>query len=263
MFKSGNERFVCVKEGVLMEKANQIEFKVYGKYALFSDPITRVGSEKSSYMIPTYEALKGVCKSIYFKPTFEWYVDEVRIMKPIQTQSKGVRPIQMNGGNSLSYYTYLCDVEYQVKAHFEWNMHHEELAQDRNENKHYFIAKRMLERGGRRDIFLGTRECQGYVEPCVFGDGKGFYDEINEMQFGIMEHGIIYPDQYVREEEAGKLVATFWNPLMRKGVINFIRPEECTYHRVIGSGVVVRFDNDNFSGLKEFETGGDSIELDK
>ena len=33
---------------------NQIEFKVYGKYALFSDPITRVGGEKLSYPIPTY-----------------------------------------------------------------------------------------------------------------------------------------------------------------------------------------------------------------
>ena len=28
---------------------NQIEFRVYGKYALFSDPITRMGGEKLSY----------------------------------------------------------------------------------------------------------------------------------------------------------------------------------------------------------------------
>ena len=33
---------------------NQIEFKVYGKYALFSDPLTRIGGEKCSYQIPTY-----------------------------------------------------------------------------------------------------------------------------------------------------------------------------------------------------------------
>ena len=43
---------------------NTIEFEVYGKYALFSDPVTRVGGEKTSYHIPTYEALKGMVESI-------------------------------------------------------------------------------------------------------------------------------------------------------------------------------------------------------
>ena len=40
-------------------------------------------------------------------------------------------------------------------------------APDRNENKHYFIAKRMIERGGRRDVFLGACEYQAYVEPYI------------------------------------------------------------------------------------------------
>ena len=48
---------------------NDISFTVYGRQALFSDPITRVGGEKCSYHIPTYEALKGIAKSIYWKPT--------------------------------------------------------------------------------------------------------------------------------------------------------------------------------------------------
>lgn len=39
---------------------NTIEFEVYGTYALFSDPVMRVGGEKTSYHIPTYEALKGI-----------------------------------------------------------------------------------------------------------------------------------------------------------------------------------------------------------
>lgn len=38
---------------------NNIEFKVTGRYALFTDPLTRVGGEKCSYHVPTYEALKG------------------------------------------------------------------------------------------------------------------------------------------------------------------------------------------------------------
>ena len=51
---------------------NQIEFKVYGKYALFSDPLTRIGGEKCSYQIPTYVALKGIVKAVYWKPTLIW-----------------------------------------------------------------------------------------------------------------------------------------------------------------------------------------------
>ena len=51
-----------------MEKRNTVQFKVYGKYALFSDPITRPGGEKISYQVPTYQAMKGITESIYWKP---------------------------------------------------------------------------------------------------------------------------------------------------------------------------------------------------
>lgn len=144
---------------------NTVEFEVSGPYALFSDPVMRVGGEKCTLQIPTYEALKGVIASVYWKPTLIWYIDAARVMCPIQTEVKGIRPIKYAGGNDLSYYTYLKDCRYQVRAHFEWNENRPELAGDRNEHKHHNIAKRMIERGGRRDIFLGTRECQGYVTP--------------------------------------------------------------------------------------------------
>ena len=48
---------------------NKITFSLKARQALFTDPITRLGGEKTSYHLPTYEALKGVCKSIYWKPT--------------------------------------------------------------------------------------------------------------------------------------------------------------------------------------------------
>ena len=43
-----------------MEHPNIVTFEVFGDYALFSDPVMRVGGEKASYQIPTYEALKGI-----------------------------------------------------------------------------------------------------------------------------------------------------------------------------------------------------------
>lgn len=213
-----------------MGHRNTVEFEVTGDYALFSDPVTRVGGEKFSYQIPTYEALKGILQSCYWKPTFIWIIDEVRVMNPIQTETKGIRPIKYyNDKNDLSYYTYLKDCRYQVRAHFIWNENRPELEADRNENKHQNIAKRMIERGGRRDIFLGTRECQGYVKPCVFGEGKGAYDDIEELSFGMMYHGITYADEAYSEETKGKLSVRLWQAVMKKGIIAFPPPWECIY----------------------------------
>ena len=76
-------------------------------------------------------------------------------------------------------------MKYQVLAHFEWNENRTNLQSDRNENKHHNIARRSIEKGGRRDVFLGTRECQAYVESCKFGSGEGFYDDYGELNFGL------------------------------------------------------------------------------
>lgn len=210
-------------------RRNAIEFKVWGRYALFTDPLTRIGGEKCSYHIPTYEALKGIAKSIYWKPTLIWVIDDVRIMNRIRTQTKGTKPLKFGGGNDLSIYTFLADVTYQVRAHFEWNMHRPELAGDRNEAKHHTIARRMLERGGRQDIFLGTRDCQGYVEPCEFGSDQGHYDNAGELGYGLTFHGFGYPD----ETGENTLQARFWRPTMFDGVIHFPRPEECDIRKSI------------------------------
>lgn len=219
---------------------NEISFKVYGRYALFTDPVTKIGGEKFSYQIPTYEAIKGILKSIYWKPTFIWYVDKIRVMKPIRTQTKGVKPLVWSGGNSLAIYTFLHDVEYQVLAHFDWNYNRDELKQDRIDGKHYSIAKRMLDKGGRQDIFLGTRDCQGYVEPCIFGEGNGAYDSLDELSFGLMFHGFDYPDETGKDE----LYSRFWNATMRHGVIEFPPPKSCTVRRFVRSMKAKHFNLD-------------------
>ena len=237
-----------------MEHPNIVEFEVSGRYGLFSDPIMRVGGEKCSYQIPTYEALKGILSSVYWKPTIIWYIDKVRVMEQIQTEVKGIRPIKYFGGNELSYYTYLKNCRYQVQAHFEWNENRSELEGDRNENKHHNIAKRMIQKGGRRDIFLGARECQGYVTPCAFGDGEGAYDSLPELGFGLMYHGITYADEAYSYDTRGKMTANFWYPVMKNGVIEFPRPEDCPLHKMLKDMEIKPFgeESNNFLGLKEF-----------
>ena len=222
---------------------NFVEFQVYGDYGLFSDPLTRVGGEKFTYQVPTYEAMKGVMQSVYWKPTIIWIIDKIRVMNPIQTETKGIRPIKYNSNkNDLSYYTYLKDCRYQVKAHFIWNENRPELEEDHNENKHHNIAKRMIQKGGRRDVFLGCRECQAYVEPCTFGEGEGFYDNIEELSFGLMYHGITYPDEAYSEETKGKMTVNFWNPVMKKGIIDYCLPSECI-HKTVRNMEMKKFEN--------------------
>jgi len=236
-----------------MEKENSIEFCIKGRYALFSDPVNRAGGEKMTYQIPTYQALKGITESIYWKPTLQWVIDELRVINRIQSQSHGIRPLGYGGGNTLSIYTYLTDVEYQVKAHFEWNENRPNLAYDRNEDKHYYMAKRYLEKGGRRDIFLGTRECQGYTLPCCFGEGNGFYDDYGDVPMGVMFHGYTYPDEAVFENEKGNLTARFWSPVLENGYIKFPRPEACTIRRTVKRSKMLEFDlsSDNFKPVSD------------
>jgi len=141
-----------------------------------------------------------------------------------------MKPLNFGGGNSLAIYTYLIDVDYQVQAHFEWNLNYPELAHDRIDGKHYAMANRMVGKGGRRDIFLGTRECQAYVEPCTFGESNGFYDEDeDQLSHGVMFHGFDYPDETGEES----LSARFWEATISRGIIAYPRPETCTMRHVV------------------------------
>lgn len=243
-----------------MANPNSIEFKVSARHALFTDPLTKIGGEKCSYHIPTYEALKGITKSIYWKPTIIWVIDEMRVMKRIRTQTKGTKPLNFGGvypsernlakkeepPNTLAIYTFLADVEYQVRAHFEWNIHRPELQDDRIPAKHLAIAQRMVERGGRQDVFLGTRGCQGYVEPCVFGAGSSPYDGEGELAFGLMFHGFDYPD----ETGESKLHARFWRPTMINGGVTFKRPEDCTVRKYVRDMGIKKFGDQHLRGVE-------------
>lgn len=228
---------------------NQIAFRLWGKYGLFTDPVTKMGGEKSSYPIPTYQALKGIVESIYWKPTLTYIIDEVRIIHPIRMESKGIRPLVYNdgAGSNLAYYSYLKNPCYEVKAHFIFNAQRPDLKKDYNENKHYEILKRSLERGGRRDIFLGSRECQGYVEPCHYGEMAGAYDEVEIIEFGLMFHGFNYPDETGKEEWEVRL----WHPKMEKGIVKFISPKECSLTRPLRKMQAKEFSLENITSVDE------------
>lgn len=211
-----------------MKVRNQISFLVYGEYGLFTDPLMKVGGEKMTYQLPTISALVGVVESIYFKPSIQWIIDEVKIVNPIEMESKAIRPINYSGGNTLAQYTYLVKPAYAVRAHFEFNYNRPDLKDDFVEDKHFAIASRCLKKGGRRDVFLGTRECQAYVEPCDFDRVVGHYDDVT-LQFSPMLHSLYYPSQSGND----CIEALFWSPKMENGVLNVIKQEQCSMRKKV------------------------------
>ncbi len=85
------------------------------------------------------------------------------------------------------------------------------------------------------ETFFGTRECQAFVEPCVFGEGESYYDTMpGEVSYGFMYHGITYAEEAILEEDKDQMTVRFWRPVMKKGgIIEFTRPEDCTEKRHI------------------------------
>lgn len=206
---------------------------VEGSYALFSIPEYKSGGEKFTYTIPTREALKGIVDAIYWKPTFINVIDEVKIINEIKIENISQRLLLDNYGADLCHYTYLKDVKYLIKYHFEWS-DNKEFENDRNEYKHTEIMLRSIKKGGRRDIFLGTRECIGYVRdifdiPLIYSEYEKKQDELNNrfnsektfyensnIAFGYMFEKFIYP-----KKKNEKLKSIYSNINIQNGIINF------------------------------------------
>ena len=225
-------------------KSKPFYYRVRGEYALFTDPVSKGGGEKFTYQVPTYQALKGITEAIYWKPTLIHYISSVKIINKITTETKGIRTLLKKGGNDLNYYTYLKDVEYLVKVYFEWNLKYDNLKEDREEIKHEQILLRSLDKGGRRDIFLGSRECVAFVERITeieYCESESYYRN-ESLNFGIMFHSFIYPNE--TEEKVEQLQSTFTQIQMNNGEIEFIRPEDCSIVNELGNYVIKKFEYD-------------------
>ena len=217
---------------------NTIELEIYGASAMFTDPEKKAEGRLCSLLVPTYEAVKGILRSVYWKPTFIWIPEELRVMNRISTESYPVK-LRREGKVILAEKKRLSNVRYQLRAHFIWNENRPELAHDRDENKHFRIALRSLARGGRRAVFLGTADCAGYVRPARFGSGRGFYDGCDR-DFGEMYHGITYPDENLTENGCMDVLQRSFRCVMNDGIIRFPPPEECR-SEFLRQGAVKRF----------------------
>ena len=80
------------------------------------------------------------------------------------------------------------------------------------------------------------------------------YDDIPELSFGLMYHGITYADEAYSSETEKHMTANFWYPVMRNGVIDFLPPKNCPIHKTLKEMPMKRFGEEcnNFLGLREF-----------
>ena len=76
-----------------MYRSRNFYVKISGERALFTNPATKGGSERTSYSVPTRQALQGIIDSIYHNPTFINIVTEVKVVNQIQTELHGVRAL--------------------------------------------------------------------------------------------------------------------------------------------------------------------------
>ena len=201
-----------------MVHSNIIELEISGQSAMFTDP-----ESGGSFPVPTFEAVKGILRAVYWKPTFIWVPDELRVMNRISMEDYSV----MRRGKCVVQRR-LADIRWQVRAHFVWNDNRPEFARDRDEDKHFRIALRSLARGGRFPVWLGTADCPGEVRPARFGSSGGYYDGSGAVDFGVMYHGVNYPDEGWNEFTRTTVSRRKWHCVMNDGVIRFLPPEKCS-----------------------------------
>lgn len=231
--------------------------KVEGEYALFTDPMSKGSGEKFTYPVPTMQALQGIVEANYWKPTLRFLVDEVKVLKPIRTETKNILLLMTDGEKDLSHFTYLRDVSYAIKFHFEWAEHRPDLVHDRNEAKHEQIILRSMQRGGRHDVFLGTRECIGSISRLRANE----YDALETPFSGAVSFGVMFHSFSYAEQEAGTLYSQFDSIVMKNGVITFRRPEECMIRHKLNTYKIKKFHEGDYipvdTELDLYEKDGD------
>jgi len=148
-------------------KGEIFHVKVGGDFACFTQPIFK--AERNSYLVMTPSAARGILEAIFWKPTFRWQIQGIKILKPISQMSilrneisamKGGKPISIEKERVQRTSLILKDVEYIISASMFKLPHIEH-----DFSKYPFQFKRRLEKGQcHHTPYLGTREFAAWFE---------------------------------------------------------------------------------------------------
>lgn len=203
----------------------EIRLKVWGDYACFTRPELKV--ERLSYEVMTPSAARGILSAIYWKPSMEWVIDRIHIMKPIrftQIRRNELSAIQKHedkllygGKGKLGIYiektrqqraaSLLRDVAYIIEAHIEVI---EEEGHCNSQNKHIEMFKRRASRGQCfHQPCFGNREFPASFELVDATEALPSCELPSEQlnrNLGLMFHDMIYIDCEPTDEGAIKVI---------------------------------------------------------
>jgi CRISPR-associated protein Cas5d len=70
-------------DAILNRVSYPISVVVEGRYGCFSRPEGHV--ERCTYPMPTPSAARGILEAVFWKPEFDWLIQEIRILAPVST----------------------------------------------------------------------------------------------------------------------------------------------------------------------------------
>jgi CRISPR-associated protein Cas5d len=227
-------------------------FKVIaeGPYACFTRPEMKV--ERVSYDVPTPGALEGMLKSVYWKPSIRYVIDQVVVFNPIdfinirrnEVQEKvllsAVRS-QMKGDPDADPRIYadesrsqrasmlLRNVRYGISFHFEPTGLKDD---ESDEKKHYNILLRRLREGQHyRQPCLGCSEfpvtCLTLVDTIDPNEVCAEIRNAEDVDLGFMLYRMRFEDggvpvngDWESPQFSDKAAAEYYRPHMKRGVID-------------------------------------------
>lgn len=197
-----------------------VKIRAWGNYACFTRPELKV--ERVSYDIMTPSAAKGFIDSIYWKPSIEWVIDRITVLKPIRfinfnrneiNRITSLRNVLSNKEDRIYVDNskfraqrstlLLTDVDYVIEAHFEFTGD-----EDNNSDKHHSIITQRASKGKCHNIpYFGLKELVANFELLTDTPES----ELNgEIDLGLMLHSIDFKSGNPR----------FFRAIMKDGVVN-------------------------------------------
>ena len=210
-----------------------IGIEVWGDRALFSRPELSV--ERMSYDCVTPSAARGILESVYWHPGMTYRIDSIAVLNPIHFSTIRINEVKSKALASamktsivnkgpLPYInakqdiqqrttTYLTNVRYVIKAHFD--LIPDKMEEDDSEGKFISIIRRRLAKGQCfRQPYLGISEFPASFKLFDEEDSlRGSYSDVEEKDLGLMLYDMDYSDH-------SDITPMFFRAIMRYGIID-------------------------------------------
>jgi len=211
-----------------MRDSPLLQVKVWGDFACFTRPEMKV--ERVSYPVMTPSAARGILEAIFWKPEFEWRVEEIWVLNPIRHFSilrneinekqshRAASGWQKSGGcyyadedRAQRHTLALRDVAYIIKADIVLREHADaDVAKYRDQFRRRVKKGQCLHRPG-----LGCREfAADFCEP----DGTEIPEQITD-ELGLMLGEMAYG-------AGGRAQPVFFNAKLKEGILYI---PDCVY----------------------------------